>query len=329
MPCIYGFSCVDTLGNVQEIAVEYKVQHQAKFLLKSQQKPTLHWFPSQDGIDKLLETSHISNKPEEPAKQDAFLAEDTRDLENKEVNNDNGSLSSVNKSLSAPQVNLKVVKRTDSQGSKSLSSLQTEPLSSTAESPAQDTFTFNCDISDIPEPPQKPCSGESQIENADPDSQTGGGNIDSEMGKSDPVRPSSSQECCDENLTAQDSTDGVRTDVVCSKSKPKEFGGEDTALSGPSLDCEVQTVTPGSGAQCEPCVVRSAPILPSEQSVIKTDDDVVLNVEGVKLPVSKLLLSLHSEFFKAMFTSDMKESQQEEIGKFSWTDSHTVLDVII
>ena len=64
----------------------------------------------------------------------------------------------------------------------------------------------------------------------------------------------------------------------------------------------------------EAIAVRSAPILPSERTVFRTDDNIILVVEGQKVHVSKVLLSLHSEFFKAMFATDMKESQQSEIG---------------
>ncbi|EFP13063.1 hypothetical protein CRE_06875 [Caenorhabditis remanei] len=56
--------------------------------------------------------------------------------------------------------------------------------------------------------------------------------------------------------------------------------------------------------------------LPSDQN------DVILVVDGKKLHVSKAFLSYHSEFFRALFSSNFKEGQMDEIpiGDVSYED---------
>ncbi|EFP13033.1 hypothetical protein CRE_06876 [Caenorhabditis remanei] len=55
---------------------------------------------------------------------------------------------------------------------------------------------------------------------------------------------------------------------------------------------------------------------PSDQN------DTILDVEGKKLHVSKAFLSYHSEYFRALFSSNYKEGQMDEIpiGEVSFED---------
>ncbi|EGT45278.1 hypothetical protein CAEBREN_31447 [Caenorhabditis brenneri] len=51
-----------------------------------------------------------------------------------------------------------------------------------------------------------------------------------------------------------------------------------------------------------------------EKTFAKTDEtDAILVVDGKKLHVNKVLLSIHSNFFKTLFNSEFKEKSMEEI----------------
>ncbi len=240
-------------GSLSEVEIDYQVENQAKFLLRIQQAPTLRWFSSQDGLEQLLEKSHISSK------SDKLQLSSKDSTGTSHLVRCSTEFRSITEAKRVPELNIVKVH--------SLTRAQEKP--SACEVPGTSTQAEKSDICDT--------TNILTSENV------------TEATTSDP------EVNAEQNVSCQELTCGATANEHLS-------GCEE--VSGKEQDCDA----------CEPKAIRSAPILPSERTVFKTDDDVILVVEGRKVYVSKKLLSLHSEFFKAMFTSDMKESQQEEIG---------------
>ena len=285
---------LNSQGSLNDIEVEYRVEHQAKFLLKTQQAPTLRWFSSQDGLDKLFEKSQISSEAKNLTKQHDFV---------KLSSNQSGQppFPSITDASSVPEINvLEVYHRTRVQASSSselLTDTNTSLRSEENETPSSSQFGDQISI------PSTSLDVSSEEEILEHDGNTHdnvrwSGNATTVSCVKGPVNQS--QDCQTKLLALQQ-----RKELTQAKSEPKLVHCSEDALPGSSnSDTHRQ----------EAVAVRSAPILPSERTVFRTDDNMILVVEGQKVHVSKVLLSLHSEFFKAMFATDMKESQQSEIG---------------
>lgn len=288
---IFSFSSQESL---QDVEIDYRVENQAKFLLKTQQAPAFHWFSSQDGLEKLLEKSDISSANDQPERTNDILDLVSRKSEESRKADEGEKLLDGNASLLSPPVHVGP--------SSPILNAQEFKESATSES-------INCDNANVPDL-------HAQEES-----------INQSMS-----RIASKQELmvCDNAIsqTAEDATTSCSAKVNTGDEKEKEsdtfdqgiFSRPQETVSEPTLvHCSknvVQSEKKETDESLEPVTIQSAPILPSERTVFRTDDNIVLVVEGEKIFVSKVLLSLHSEFFKAMFATDMKESQQSEIGKY-------------
>ena len=285
---------LNSQGSLNDIEVEYRVEHQAKFLLKTQQAPTLRWFSSQDGLDKLFEKSQISSEAKNLTKQHDFV---------KLSSNQSGQppFPSITDASSVPEINvLEVYHRTRVQASSSSELLTDTNTSLRSEENETPSSSQVCDQISIPSTSLNVSSEEEILEHDGNthDNVRWSGNATTVSCVKGPVNQS--QDCQTKLLALQQ-----RKELTQAKSEPKLVHCSEDALPGSSnSDTHRQ----------EAVAVRSAPILPSERTVFRTDDNIILVVEGQKVHVSKVLLSLHSEFFKAMFATDMKESQQSEIG---------------
>ena len=299
---VFTFSCsLNSEGSLNDIEIEYCEEHQAKFLLKTQQAPTLRWFSSQDGLDKLFEKSQISSEAKNLTKQHNFkkLSSNQSGPPLSEENDDSrvstlaAPFPSITDASSVPELNvLEVYHRTRAQATSSSALLTSTSLRSEGNETPSSSQVFN-DIS-VPSTSHD-ISTEEEILGHDEDPRD---NVGWPGNATGPV--TQSQDCHTRLLALQE-----RNELSQAKSEPKLVHCSEDKLPGTSnSDTHVQ----------EAVAVRSAPILPSEKTVFRTDDSIVLVVEGQKVHVSKVLLSLHSEFFKAMFATDMKESQQSEIG---------------
>ena len=303
-PLSYSLSSERSLSDTE---IEYCVEHQAKFLLKTQQAPTLHWFSSQDGLDKLFEKSQISNEAKNLTKQQDFKKLSSNQSGPLPINEDNDSrtntiaapLPSITDASSVPELNvLEVYQRTRAQATSS-----SELLTSTSLRPEVNETSSSsqvCNHISVPSTSYD-VSTEEEILGHDEEARDnvawpGNGTKITRVEGS----VTQSQNCHKRLIALQE-----QKELSQAKSDPELVHCSEDKLPGTSnSDTHVQ----------EAVAVRSAPILPSERTVFRTDDSIVLVVEGQKVYVSKVLLSLHSEFFKAMFATDMKESQQSEIG---------------
>ena len=301
---------VNSQGNLNDIEIEYRVEHQAKFLLKTQQAPTLRWFSSQDGLDKLFEKkSQISSDTTNLTKQHDFeklSSKQSGPPPSIDDNNDGliGTVAtpfpSITDASSVPEINvLGVYHRTRAQASSSPELLTDTSTSLRSEENETQCSSQVCDQISIRSTSLDILSEEEILEHDENihDNVRWSGNSTTDSCVEGPVI---SQDCQTTLFALQQ-----RKELTQTKSEPKLVHCSKNKLPGSSnSDTHRQ----------EAVAVRSAPILPSERTVFKTDDNIILVVEGQKVHVSKVLLSLHSEFFKAMFATDMKESQQSEIG---------------
>ena len=312
------FSCMilfityslNSQGSLNDIEVEYRVEHQAKFLLKTQQAPTLRWFSSQDGLDKLFEKSQISSEAKNLTKQHDFVKLSSNQSGQPPTSEDNSDsvigtvaapFPSITDASSVPEINvLEVYHRTRVQASSSPELLTDTSTSLRSEENETPSSSQVCDQISIPSTSLEVSSEEEILEHDGNthDNDIWSGNATTVSCVKGPVNQR--QDCQTTLLALQQ-----RKELTQAKSEPKLVHCSEDALPGSSnSDTHRQ----------EAVAVRSAPILPSQRTVFRTDDNIILVVEGQKVHVSKVLLSLHSEFFKAMFATDMKESQQSEIG---------------
>ena len=300
---------------LNEIEIEYRVEHQAKFLLKTQQAPALRWFSSQDGLEKLLEKAEISAEPKGdhrrydlndlsscPAGPLVTLEENgnsSRDVQR-------ASCPSITEACSVPEINvLEICKRNQPNGASVLSqpSTSTDTRCSTAERHNSNEVNGFLNTSST-------CCGSSSLETGDISSSFLNSAEDSSVSlRSQSITPIDEIAGC--VVTGQ-----VAVQPKCEPTLLNYTEDVDKLPGSTTMDNYDQGPGP----------VRSAPILPSERTIFRTDDNIVLLVEGQKICVSKVVLSLHSEFFKAMFATDMKESQQSEIGEKPVSDSSLTIN---
>ena len=310
LECILVTYSGNSQGNLNDIEIEYRVEHQAKFLLKTQQAPTLRWFSSQDGLDKLFEKSQISSDTTTLTEQHDFEKLSSNQSGPPPTSDDNNDgligtvatpFPSITDASSVPEINvLGVYHRTIAQASSSSELLTDTNTSLRSEGNETPSYSQVCDQISV-QSTSLDISSEGELLEHDEnthDNVRWSGNSTTDSCVEGPVIQS--QDCQTTLFALQQ-----RKELTQTKSEPKLVHCSEDKLPGSSnSDTHRQ----------EAVAVRSAPILPSERTVFKTDDNIILLVEGQKVHVSKVLLSLHSEFFKAMFATDMKESQQSEIG---------------
>ena len=270
--------------------------------MKTQQAPTLCWFSSQDSLEKLLEKSQITSKPD---KTRDFPYGDSQpgtddDQRNCVLSSVNLPCPSVTEATSVPEFNTVDFYGRTRASLQYSSGADTSSQSETSES--QKTLNTISDTSNVPS-------------NSEASSSTFTRDLLSNLIDRDNSTVS------DIESTLSEYTNHRESPVVNTENhKAQESGRPDGIVSEPKLihcsETLIKTTDKEDTDKQETVTVRSAPILPSERTLFRTDDNIVLVVEDRKILVSKTLLSLHSEFFKAMFATDMKESQQSEIGKY-------------
>ena len=265
----------------------------------------MRWFSSQDGLDKLFEKSQISSEVKnltrqhdlvELASQQNVAASTNEDNSDSRIGTVAAPFPSITDANSVPELNvLEVYQRTRVHAASSSELLSGTSTLLRSEGSEITSSSQVCDQISVPS-----TSLDGSIEE---------GILGHDENARDKIMTTIS--CVEGPVTQRPDCQTTvlvlqeRKELKQAKSEPKLVHCSEDKLPGSSnLDTHRQEVV----------AVLSAPILPSERTLFKTDDNIVLVVEGQKVHVSKVLLSLNSEFFKAMFATDMKESQQSEIG---------------